>query len=83
MFSQGDEPLSATDPSFELTTSERRARVAEILASGLVRLKRRGTLAIPYADETKASETSLPISGDSPASRLECSSKSGLTVHDG
>jgi hypothetical protein len=71
------------DSTVELTATERRARVAEILAGGLVRLKRRGTLAARVAGDAVADPTSLPISGDSPASRLESSAESGLTVHDG
>ncbi|TWU44450.1 hypothetical protein Poly51_61360 [Rubripirellula tenax] len=62
---------------------QRMNRVSEILAGGLVRLNHRGTLAIRDGDDANAGETSLPISTDSPASRLEASAESGLTVHDG
>lgn len=71
-----------TKSSLEPTATERRGRVAEILAVGLVRLKRRGMLAVGRDDDA-ANKTSLPISGDSPTSRLESSGESGLTVHDG
>ena len=72
--------MAAVGEAFELTATERRARVAELLASGLVRLIRRGTLAVGGADGTP---TSLPDSGGSSDSRLESSRGTGLTVGDG
>ncbi len=64
----------------ELSAEQLEQRVVEILAIGLMRLNRRAGLS--KATERDGS-TSLPISGDSAASRLESSSDSGLTVHNG
>ncbi len=74
------EAMAAMGEAFELTTTERRARVAELLASGLVRLIRRGTLATSGAGGTR---TSLTDSGGSGESRLESSRDTGLTVVGG
>lgn len=63
--------------------AERLRRVSQILAGGLIGLKRRGTLSIGNAGDGRAAETSFPISSKSPPSRLESSAESGLTVHDG
>ncbi len=67
------EDLSAS----EFSAEQREQRVAEILAIGLMRLNRRAGLS--KATERDGS-TSLPISGDSAASRLESLPDSGLTV---
>ena len=72
--------MAAVDEAFELTATERRARVVELLAGGLVRLIRRGTLGGGDADGTP---TSLPDSGGSDDSRLEFSLDTGLTVGGG
>ena len=64
----------------ELSVEERRRRIATILAAGLVRLSRSGGLS-QKADQDGSN--SLPISADSPNSRLESSSESGLTVQNG
>ncbi len=61
----------------ELPAEQREQRVVEILAIGLMRLNRRAGLS--KATERDGS-TSLPISGDSAASRLESLPDSGLTV---
>ncbi|WP_163981272.1 hypothetical protein [Roseiconus lacunae] len=61
----------------ELSAEQREQRVVEILAIGLMRLNRRAGLS--KATE-RVGSTSLPISGDSAASRLESLSDSGLTV---
>jgi len=65
--------LSAGD----LSAEQREQRVVEILAIGLMRLNRRAGLSKAVVRD---SSNSLPISGDSAASRLESLSDSGLTV---
>ncbi len=72
--------MAAMGEAFKLTATERRARVAELLASGLVRLIRRGTLSVGAVEGTP---TSLPDSGGSGGSRLESSLDTGLTVGGG
>ena len=67
------EDLSAA----ELSAEQREQRVVEILAIGLMRLNRRAGLS---KAAVRDGSTSLPISGDSAASRLESLSDSGLTV---
>ena len=62
--------------------AERLKRVSQILAGGLIGLKRRGTLSIGDAGDGRAAETSLPISIDAPVTRLESFAESGLTVLD-
>lgn len=79
-FSCGGGSVAKQDQSLELTTTERRARIVNILAGGLVRLKRRGTLGVSGVD---SSETSLPDFGDLVQLRLESSLNSRLTVSDG
>lgn len=64
----------------ELSVDERRRRIATILANGLIRLSRSGGLS-QKADQDGSN--SLPISANSANSRLESSSESGLTVHNG
>lgn len=76
----GDEPLSATDDFLEPTTAQRRACVVEILADGLMRLKKRGAL---RRDDSTADETTSETSLDLGKSPLELSQVPGLTVHDG
>ncbi|WP_436717436.1 hypothetical protein U8335_11285 [Roseiconus lacunae] len=61
----------------ELSAEQREQRVVEILAIGLMRLNRRAGLS--KATERDGSN-SLPISGDSAASRLESLPDPGLTV---
>ncbi|WP_146462498.1 hypothetical protein [Rubripirellula tenax] len=75
--------MSATNSIVELTAAERRARVAAILAGGLVRLKRRGALAVGEATDASGGETSLSISDDPLASRLESLGDIRLTDLDG
>lgn len=78
--SVGGEAMAAMGEAFELTATERRARVAELLANGLVRLIRRGMLAVGDAD---GSPSSLLDSGGSGDSRLEFSRDTGLNVGGG
>ncbi len=72
--------MAANHDLDELSVEERRRRIVTILAAGLVRLSRSGGLS-QKADQDGSN--SLPISADSANSRLESSSESGLTVHNG
>jgi hypothetical protein len=68
------------DQSLELSPTERRARIVNILAGGLVRLHRRGTLGFDGDAQSQNSSADSETSGNS---RLESSAKSGLTVQNG
>ena len=72
--------MAANHDLDELSVEERRRRIVTILAAGLVRLSRSGGLS-QKADQDGSN--SSPISADSANSRLESSSESGLTVHNG
>ncbi len=79
-FSCGGGSVAKQDQSLELSATERRTRVVDILAGGLVRLQRRGTLGF---DGIAASQDSSADSERTGNSRLESSAKSGLTVQNG
>ncbi|WP_146402372.1 hypothetical protein [Planctomycetes bacterium CA13] len=72
--------MRGNDDGSGLSDSQRRAAIANVLAQGLVRLKRR--CALENGDEVGQRGTSLKNSRDLSRSRLEVSGDSGLFVQD-
>lgn len=64
-------------PASELTPEQRRRELAEILARGILRLRKRRLLA------GEPGQTPCQISPESPASPLEVSDGTVLSVHAG
>ncbi len=64
-------------PTSELTLDQRRRELVEILAAGILRLRKRRLLT------GERSRTPCETSHESPAHRLEVSDKTVLSVHAG